>query len=249
METFHLGRQGMGSGEGAYRTTDCSGVVLGDEAAHRGAKESVLTICVEVECMPRISLTDFVDIVSKSGTPKATKVAQIKNRPDYEPAVDFYKPLREFIVDHHKRALPKFASAEALASIADPKKMTNYPEAIDGYRRWWGNKALEWFDTPVGTFSSHGVDVVVNPELGLVVNGRSYVIKLYFKADPLSKARVDIVTHMMEETLRGSLLGGEIMAVLDVRRAKLISPTVPIPRLTAALNAELAYVAAMWGSV
>jgi hypothetical protein len=45
--------------------------------------------------MIRVSLTDFVDIVSKSGTPKATKVAQVKKRGRYEPAVDFYKPLRE----------------------------------------------------------------------------------------------------------------------------------------------------------
>jgi hypothetical protein len=199
--------------------------------------------------MPRISLADFVDIVSKSGTPKATKVAQVKNRPDYEPAVDFYKPLREFIVDNHKRALPKFAPAAVLASITDPKKMTNYPAAVEGYRKWWGSKTLEWFDPAVGTFSAHGVDVVVNPELGLVVNGKPYVIKLYFKADPLSKARIDVVTHMMEETLRGSHREGETMAVLDVRRARLLAPTVPIPRLTAALNAELAYIAAMWEAV
>ncbi|MCE5254499.1 MAG: hypothetical protein LLG45_09920 [Actinomycetia bacterium] len=199
--------------------------------------------------MPRISLTDFVDIVSKSGTPKANKVAQIKNRPEYGPALDFYKPIREFIVDNHKRSLPKFATPAALACVGDPKKKTNYEAVAEGYRKWWGNKTLEWFEPPVATFSAHGVDVVVNPELGLVVNGRPLVIKLYFKADPLSKARIDVVTHMMEETLRPGLSGGETMAVLDVRRAKLISPTVAIPRLTAALNAELAYVAALWESV
>ena len=45
--------------------------------------------------MIKISLTDFVDIASKSGTPKATKVAQVKARPDYEPKFDFYRPIRE----------------------------------------------------------------------------------------------------------------------------------------------------------
>ncbi|NLE11487.1 MAG: hypothetical protein GX630_08245 [Actinobacteria bacterium] len=199
--------------------------------------------------MPRISLTDFVDVVSKSGTPKANKVAQIKNRPEYAPAVDFYKPLREFIVDNHKSGLPKFAITSVLASITDPKKLSNYPAVAEGYRKWWGNKVLEWFDPAVGSFAAHGVDVVVNPELGLFVNGTPYVIKLYFKADPLSKTRVDVVTHMMEEALRGSFTGDETMAVLDVRRAKLLAPTVPIPRLTAALHAELAYIAAIWEEV
>ncbi|MGC8623940.1 MAG: hypothetical protein ACP5VQ_01585 [Phycisphaerae bacterium] len=35
--------------------------------------------------MPEISLTDFVDFLIKSGTPKLTKVTQIKQRPDYNP--------------------------------------------------------------------------------------------------------------------------------------------------------------------
>lgn len=39
--------------------------------------------------MPRITLTDVVDITSKSGTPKATKVNQIKYRQAYSPQTDF----------------------------------------------------------------------------------------------------------------------------------------------------------------
>ncbi|MEZ4253047.1 MAG: hypothetical protein R3B99_32975 [Polyangiales bacterium] len=38
-----------------------------------------------------ISLTDFVDFAMESGTPKVTKVAEMKDRPDYQPAFDFYK--------------------------------------------------------------------------------------------------------------------------------------------------------------
>ena len=51
--------------------------------------------------MPNLSLTDLIDVVSKSGTPKATKVRQIKNRPAYQPAIDFYKPLRDTFVKIH----------------------------------------------------------------------------------------------------------------------------------------------------
>ncbi|MCZ7664805.1 MAG: hypothetical protein M5U22_18630 [Thermoleophilia bacterium] len=198
--------------------------------------------------MPRISLTDFVDIVSKSGTPKATKVIQVKNRPKYEPAVDFYKPVRDFIVDAHRTGEPKSILAAALDSITDPKKLGNYPDVVTGYRKWWGSKALVWFDSPAGIFGARGIEVVVNPELGLIVNGQRHLIKLYFKANALAKNRVDIVTHLMEFTLRSSCPRGEIMSVLDIRRAKLISPTVPIARLGPALDAELAYIAALWDS-
>ena len=54
--------------------------------------------------MPHISLTDFVDIVSSSGTPKATKILQIKSRGDYEHFTDFWKILREGITRMHKKA-------------------------------------------------------------------------------------------------------------------------------------------------
>ena len=52
--------------------------------------------------MPQISLTDFVDVVAKAGRPKATKVRQVKERHAYEPAFDFYKSLREHIVENHR---------------------------------------------------------------------------------------------------------------------------------------------------
>ena len=57
--------------------------------------------------MPQISLTDFVDIVSTSGTPKATKVKQVKYRPAYNPAIDFYKRIRDDIVETIGKTIQK----------------------------------------------------------------------------------------------------------------------------------------------
>lgn len=198
--------------------------------------------------MPQLSLTDLVDIVSRSGTPKATKVAEIKSRPPYEPAFDFYKAMREHIVATHRMKRSKTDLPTILAGLADPKKITAYPSIIHGYRKWWGNKKLTWFDPPGDLFSQHGFDVSVNPELGLDINGRKHLIKLYFKADPLTKNRVDIITHLMAVVL-GNQLKGSTMSVLDVRNSKLISPTVPIAHLNAMISAELAYIAALWAQV
>ena len=39
--------------------------------------------------MAEISLTDFVDFVIKSGSPKLTKVKSAKTRPDYDPKTDY----------------------------------------------------------------------------------------------------------------------------------------------------------------
>lgn len=199
--------------------------------------------------MPQISLTDFVDVVSRSGTPKANKVTLIKNRLPYNPAFDFYKAIREHIVSTHKLSNPKSKLANIMGVLTDPKKTTVYPDIVAGYNKWWGKKKLAWFDPPTGLFSKHDIDVSINPELGLDINGKKHLVKLYFKADKLTKNRVDIITHLMAIVLNGKGKKGVVMSVLDVRNSKLISPTLHISNLNAILDAELAYISALWKQV
>jgi len=58
--------------------------------------------------MPAISLTTFVDFVIKSGTPRITYVRKTKQLygQGYSPARDFWKPLRDRIVEMHSREKP-----------------------------------------------------------------------------------------------------------------------------------------------
>ena len=199
--------------------------------------------------MPSLSLTDLVDVVSRAGTPKATKVAEIKNRNAYHPATDFYKALRDGIIEVHRAGKGKKALGSLIGAITDRKKLTNYPPAIDGYKKWWGKKTITWFEPPRETYVHAGVEVSVNPELGLVVNGNRHVVKLYLKADPLSKLRVDLVTVLMDVGLAGKLQPGDVVALLDVRRAKLFVLSAPVGPTKAVVDAELAYVAALWPRV
>ena len=199
--------------------------------------------------MPTLSLTDLVDIVLASGTPKMTKVRQVKHRAPYLPSTDYYRRLREGIIACHEAGHAKADLHGHVGLVNEPSKATNYPLLECGYAKWWGTKALGWFRPPTGTYSAHGVDVRVNPELGLSVSGRAHIIKLYFKAPELPKNRADIITEVMNSRLGRASPAGTIFGVLDVRRAKLVTPTVPIPGLSGALKAELAYVAALWPTV
>ena len=199
--------------------------------------------------MHRISLTDFVDIISKSGTPKATNVAKVKHRRKYEPATDFYKPLRDRITETHRNNLTFNNLEKLLPSLSDDKKIKNYPAIVNGYSTWWGKKDLQWFEPFSDSFVQHEISVSINPELGLLINGQPHMIKLYFKADPLTKSRIDIVTHLMEVCLRKQCQEDEVMAVLDVRNGKLFTPKVPISSLSATLDAELAYISALWPNI
>jgi hypothetical protein len=199
--------------------------------------------------MPRLSLTDLVDIVVSSGTPKANRVRAIKNRPDYSPAIDFYKPLRDHIEQAHRQGKGKAHLKTLLASVTDKKKLTAYPPLIEGHRKWWGNKNLVWFQPPSSTYTEHGIDVSVNPELGLKIGGKAHLIKLYFKADPLTKNRIDVIHYLMHSQLAKKSPADTTMAILEVRRSKLYTPTVAVQNLSAILSAELAYVATLWPKV
>lgn len=109
-----------------------------------------------------------------------------------------------------------------------------------------GRKSFVWFDPLNSMFSNAGVNISINPELGLEFDGKKYVVKLYFKGDTLTKNRIELVTQLMEHCLRPSVSPNVMMAVLDTRASKLFIGSESDPRLIAALKAELRYIAELW---
>lgn len=196
--------------------------------------------------MPTVSLTTFVDFVSKAGTPKFTVVKNWKHKKPYTPATDFYKLIRDEITDIHIKSRPISALDDLLPTLKDSKRQEIYPQIISGYKRWLGRKQPTWFSPPSTIWTHIGLDVAVNPELGLMIDGTPHLIKMYFKSEPLTKNRIEIITHLMDLTRHPGLPKDCKMAVLDVRQSKLITPSVPVPGLTAQLQGEAAYWLAVW---
>jgi len=194
----------------------------------------------------KLSLTTFVDFVLKAGTPKLTVVRNFKNRPEYDPAIDFYKPLRDEILRMHANGEPKKA-LDAFLGIAYAKKRVQYAAVIAGYQKYLGKKVVTWFDPPSDVWTARGITVSVNPELGLQIGGVPYVIKLYFKGDKLAKNRMEIINHLMASTL-GDPKKPRTFGVLDMRNAKLHTAATD-PGLAALLQGEAASFAAMLGAV
>jgi hypothetical protein len=199
--------------------------------------------------MPRITLTDFIEVVTKSGSPKATKVGQLKNRQAYEPATDFYKSLREGLIKIHESSGSKADLAKLQKGLTDPKKVANYPAMVAGYKKWWGHKALAWFDPPGTTYTKSGIDVAINPELGLTINGQRHVVKLYLKTDALTKTKADLIVTLMSHVLGPIEPSGTHFSVLDVRNSKLFTYTAPGKNFQSMVDAELSYIATLWPHV
>lgn len=196
--------------------------------------------------MSQISLTDLVDIVSKSGLSRAKKILQVKERPEYTPACDYYKDLRTKIIEVHKTSASKTYLQNYLGEGINPKKTENYKTAIVGYLKWWGHKDLNWFEPDRKVYSKKGVDVIVNPELGLIIDGQSHLIKLYFKNEPLSKLRIELIIALMRISLQKSNEKHITMSILDVRKSKFFSQTSNTINIQKILDAELGYIAEIW---
>jgi hypothetical protein len=196
-----------------------------------------------------ISLTDFVDFVCKAGSSKLTKVKQIKGREEYSPATDFYKVLREGIVQNHEDGGTKKELNEILTAVTDPKKVKNYTEAIEGYKKFWGRKAIKFFSPPFKHWKVGEVDVRINPELGLEYDDKFYVVKLYLKSDKLSKDKIDQILTLMVSQLRKKAQPEVRMAVLDVKNAKLFIKNDDDITLLPLLDGEARSFETIWNSI
>ena len=196
--------------------------------------------------MDAISLTDFVDFVIKSGSPKLTKVRDVKTRGDYHPAIDFWKPLREGLISFHQGGAKNKKELDKIVSgLTDKKKVDRYRDCVKGYKKFLGNKKAKWFAPHSAVWGSAGVDVRVNPELGLSINGTPHLIKLHFKAEAISKLRIDCVLLLMEQALQSKKKGIHY-GVLDVPRWKLHASADPDPALVPLLFGEAASFLSMW---
>lgn len=195
-------------------------------------------------------MTDFVDFVISSGTPKLTTVRNVKNRPKYDPKTDYWKRLREGIAAFHEGGGGSIGQLDQIVQkTSDDKKLARYPECVAGYKKFLGKKKCAWSAPPTGDWGPAGIGIRVNPELGLNLNGTAHVIKLYFKAEPLSKRRVQTILILMQLALAGKVAKGTSFGVLDVPRAKLYADPSPDPSLIPLLTGEATSFLTIWNSV
>jgi hypothetical protein len=199
--------------------------------------------------MPEISLTDFVDFVAKNGTPRLNHVRTLKHRQAYDPAQDFWRAMRDGIIEYHRTSQTSKSWLDGItAGLADRKKQKNYPNAISSYKKFLGRKTITWFQTRPQRWSHGGIDIRINPELGLEINGTRHHLKLYFKATPLRKDKADMIILLMKEALNGVHFGDNL-AILDIQTRKLFCNAQPDKSLLPLLQGEATALASIWNSI
>ena len=195
--------------------------------------------------MIKVSLTDFSEFVLKAGAKKQTKVKQIVNRKDYDPRFDFWKKIRERIIDLHKSDKPAKDLQGIITELTDDKKKKAYPSIVAGYLKFIGRKKPTWFAPPKSEWHHKDLAIRVNPEVGLEFNGKKHVIKLHMNQSPVTKNEADIILTLMQDELDNKCEGA-IFCLLDVKSNKLYRSDKIKTNLLPVLQGEASSFASIW---
>lgn len=177
-------------------------------------------------------------------------MAELHRRGEYHPAFDFWRPLREGIVEFHKANETDKRRLDRLAArLSDPKKIERSTECVAGYKRFLGRKSFSWFTPATSAWGPPGLRVRVNPELGVRIDGSPHLLKLYFKAEPLSKRRVDLICLLMYEALRADAFSKTHFGIVDVPRGRAFTCQTADRTLLALLQGEAMSFKTIWESL
>lgn len=128
-----------------------------------------------------IGLTQFLDFTLTRSSAARTNFVRTVKYTEYHPARDYWKQLRDEIIRIHSNDLP-LETLNELPETVDRRKRKNYKESIKLYLKHFQNKEYEWFE-PGKSFWSFNDELTVrsSPELGLIIDGKPQLVKLYFK--------------------------------------------------------------------
>lgn len=174
-----------------------------------------------------VSLTQFLTYSAKVSTSaKVNEINRIKYAPDYNPAVDYWKPLRDEIKRIHENNLP-ITNLENVLNRVSEQKLKNYSRVISKYTSFIKSHNVEYFQTG-SSFWKLNDDLFVrtSPELGLIIDGRKFYVKNWYKKpeknSTVTAQKIKSTLTMMQISERDFQLEDGNFAVLNLQNGKLL---------------------------
>lgn len=127
--------------------------------------------------------------------------------------------------DHHRAG----GSRNSLARLGEqaPTRLdqSRWQGWLQAYQRFWGRRQLQPFSPLNGRLVWEGRTLLLEPDLGLEVDGVPYSLFVHLGADSLVGEPSQLICQAFSEGL--DLDGGVRVAVLDLPRNQWLSPSVP----------------------
>jgi hypothetical protein len=166
--------------------------------------------------MPDIIVFErFADFIEKKPNSKKKYVSKVMNQGQYQPQEDYYLQLRQKL----KSVFRNHSSIEELNGLLkkiNPRKFNNYETLIDQIQNFMQGKTYAWLNPPRYKIDYSGLELTVNPEIGLSMNGNNYFIKMYFKQETMSKTKAQIMQRIMQDAFKKDFPNAHF-AIWDIR--------------------------------
>lgn len=199
-----------------------------------------------------ISFTQFIEFTTRqSGPAKVSTVRRIKYG-DYSPATDYWRDLRLAIRDLHEKSY-SIDYLDQVVENSKEKKKVNYADSVEQYKKFIKNKHIEWFQPGDAHWSFNDLFVRSTPELGLFIDGKPHLLKLYFKerSEKLDKRKAASPLTLMTHSERAHNDQQASISLLNVMKRRVFESTpndMTDDRLLS-LQGEAAHFIQIWKSI
>ncbi len=161
----------------------------------------------------------FANFVTEKPNKRKKYVNKIINKEPYAFEKDYYSVLRIKLISTIKKNKSLIELNQMLKKI-NPKKHNHYEVLIDQIQNFMQGVKYIWVEPPKNIIEYSGLQLKVNPEIGININGETLFIKMYFKQDQIENEKVNVMLKIMQDSIKEDYQNAKV-AILDVRRCEL----------------------------
>lgn len=200
----------------------------------------------------KISFTQFIEFTLKQGPPRVNYVKKVKYQEPYHPALDYWKELRDAIKHVHENGL-ELSYLDSILKTIHSRKLNNYSQAIKQYKKFCDKRSIKWFDVGDSFWSFDDLFVRSTPELGLVIDERPHLVKLYFKekSEKMDKRNSENALALMKlSTCSKDHKDNVIHSMLNIKKGRLLPLDKKVDdTLRLSLEADAGHFKYLWNRV
>ena len=161
----------------------------------------------------------FANFVTEKPNKRKKYVNKIINKEPYAFEKDYYSVLRIKLISTIKKNKSLIELNQMLKKI-NPKKHNHYEVLIDQIQNFMQGVKYIWVEPPKNIIEYSGLQLKVNPEIGININGETLFIKMYFKQNQIENEKVNVMLKIMQDSIKEDYQNAKV-AILDVRRCEL----------------------------
>mgnify|MGYP001282052458 CR=1 FL=1 len=202
----------------------------------------------------KITLSQFLSYAAKTTTyGKLTAVQKIKENTAYEPATDYWKPIRDGL-HHVLQGNMTFDNLSQVAASATQRgnKQKNYLEAVSKLESFFKNRQYVYRAAPKATWSNddESLQVTTSPEFVLAMDGTNYLIKVFYRVkkhdERLTKWNIGSSLMLMDKATYSEQPEHSVPAILNLQTQQLVTLSDIKEPNEALLQADAAMFVTLW---